>query len=77
MVSKLRVGMKIATPYKRGDGPMDTTYVVERIRRVDGKVLVGVRTELQRCFGTMAPQTTWDFTMMQARFTAGTMQEIA
>jgi hypothetical protein len=76
-MATLKVGMKIQDLTQRGT-PLDTIYVVDRVRRVASpagpQVHIEVSTLRQQAYGVTGV-TRWDLTTIQARFAAGTMRE--
>jgi hypothetical protein len=78
MQTALKVGLKISVTGTTNN-PLDTTYVVERIRRIPSptaptRYLIEARSERQRCFDRrLTGSTTWDLASMQDCFKAGTM----
>src|SRR6266853_4181387 len=74
----LKVGMRITVRSTHSD-PLDTTYVIERIRRYTlaskpTRYIIEARTERQRRHDRLETgYTSWDYTYMQACLTAGSM----
>lgn len=73
MTTTIRRGTQLHRRARKGDTPMDTTYIVERITRLtDGSLQIAARTERQRCFGTSAAQTLWTETELRRMLAKGT-----
>jgi hypothetical protein len=60
-MATIRKGTKLHRQPRKGETPMDTTYVIERVtKQANGTYQIEARTERQRCFDrTLTGVTTW------------------